>query len=976
MQRFAELVVRFRGQVIVATILLTVLFAALLPRLRLDSDILNYLPDNDPAVRLFDAVGIQFGGNSLAIVGVEADDVFAAHTIGTIHELTERIREIPEVSHVTSLTDVLDVRAGEWGLEIGRLVDKHHLPTEPDELARLRTYTLGKDLYAGRVVSEDGTAALIIARIRADANRTVVAGKIAAAAREIGPAESIYYAGTPFQMLEIQRMVVRDLCYLLPLVSLLLVLVLAASFRTSRGVILPLAVVALSTIWTLGAMALLRIPLTIISNITPIVLIAIGSAYGIHLMSRFTEEPIGPAGPRVRVYNTVSGVGFPIVLAGITTLIGFLSFTGSYLTIVKYFGLCTALGVLFATLLAVTFIPAVLSFRQRRSQRDTPLSQHRSAELVTRAVAALGAFVLRRERWILGAAVIVAALCLLALPRLNRDVDMLKYFPPKSSLRMAERLMEEKFGGSIPIQVSVHGDLGDPMVLKEVWKLEKFLETVPAVHKPKSIADLIAEMNYVMNGRYSIPETRKEVSNLWFFLEGEETLEQLVSGDRSWGLIQASMASVNTATIREIVNLLNGYIAEHLETSLVAVSLETSSGATGTSASIEQLERIATLVRWDIAGRAGATAPTTERIAEILRPYQNGREFALTHSERAELEDRITRFYSEDLAQAAVRSTQSVAMALSGLATEAAPVEEKVAVALRGLLDPDQDAPDSLAVADDAAALQALVQEARGDFRADRALCDIQTLFPEQLRGDPELQRRLRGDLWELNHRSALIAATVSDLRDEVPRTVHLAVEQAGIPLIYKHLDENLVKTQIISLLFTIALVFAILAIQFRSLVAGVFGAIPMGLTVLINFGVMSLLGVALDIATVLVGSIAIAIGIDYTIHFLSRFRAEARNHDSPRLILDATLRTTGKAILINASTVTLGFLVLIFASVVPIRNFGWLTALTMVSSAAGSLCVLPALILVLRPRFVGTLITNNYSADLSTVRPPMQKEA
>lgn len=976
MQRFSDLVVRFRVQVMLGVVLVTILLASQLPRLRVDSDILNYLPSSDRAVQLFDAVGAQFGGNSLAIICVEADDVFTPHTIGTIHHLTEKIKEIPEITHVTSLTDVLDIRTGEWGLEISRLIDRHRLPTEPDELARLRAYALRKDLYAGHIVSEDGTVALIIARIREGANRVAVARRMAEVVRDLGPSETIYCAGTPFQMREIQRMVVRDVSYLLPLVLLLLILVLAVSFRSAVGVVLPLMLVFLSTVWTLGVMALVRIPLTIISNITPIILIAIGSAYGIHLVSRFLEDPLGPAGLHRHVQRTLAGVGFPIILAGVTTLIGFLSFTGSYLTIVKYFGLFTALGVFFAMVLAVTFLPAVLSIRQKRLAREARSPKRQSAEIITRTVGNLGALVLRRERWVLGAALAVAILSLLALPRLNREVDMLKYFPPKSSLRVAERLMEEKFGGSIPIQVSVHGDLRDPMVLKEIWKLEKFLETVPALHKPKSVADLIAEMNYVMNGRYTIPETREEVSNLWFLLEGEETLEQLVDSDRSWGLIQASMASVNTTTIRAIVDQVDAYIADEVSEPLVRVDWGTASPTTNDRASMIQRNRIADLIRWDLAGKAVDPGLGAERIAGILSAHQNVEQFALAHRERAELEDRITRFYSEDLAQAAVTSADTIATALSKVAANTVPMAEEVAAVIRANLDQGSDGVDVLAIADDAAALRALIREGRGDFRANRALKDIQGVLPEQLQDDAELQKRLRGDLWELNHQSALLPVTIAEPQGGARDTVRLAVDQTGIPLIYKHLDDNLVKTQFVSLLFTVALVFGILTIQFRSFMAGAMGAVPMALTVLVNFGVMSLLGVALDIATVLVGSIAIGIGIDYTIHFLSRFRAETRNHHDPHLVLDATLRTTGKAILVNAITVALGFLALLLASVVPIRNFGWLTALTMVSSAAGALCVLPALILVFRPAFVGSLIANNHTVGPNRRGPRMQKEA
>jgi predicted RND superfamily exporter protein len=433
MRRFSDLVVPYRVLVIVITLAISAYAVSLVLRLGVDSDILNYFPESDKAVQLFDEVGAQFAENSLAIVAV-------------------------------------------------------------------------------------------------------------------------------FQMLDIQDLIVRDVRYLVSLVAFLFVLALAMSFRSFVGAILPLTTVVLSTVWALGFMALVRVPLTAISNITRIVLLAVGGVYGIHFVSRLSENDAGGGMSKgLRVRAALAGVGLPVILAGVTTLPGFLSFTGSYLTIIKYFGLSTALGVCIAMVLTIPFLPAVTSFTG--SGRIGRSFVGPSEDFITRGMDRLGAFVLCREWWILGVSAVVVVVSVLGLPGLTREVDMIGCFPSKSSIHSAERLMGDKFGGSIPIQLSVHGDMHDPLVLKEAWALQEFLETLPAVHRPQSIASLIAEMNHVMNGRYCIPDTREEVDRLWFFLEGEETLEQRVERARSWGLIQANMASVNTETIRETVDADEAHLA-------------------------------------------------------------------------------------------------------------------------------------------------------------------------------------------------------------------------------------------------------------------------------------------------------------------------------------------------------------------------------------------------------------------------------
>ncbi|MFQ6040678.1 MAG: MMPL family transporter, partial [Candidatus Poribacteria bacterium] len=88
-------------------------------------------------------------------------------------------------------------------------------------------------------------------------------------------------------------------------------------------------------------------------------------------------------------------------------------------------------------------------------------------------------------------------------------------------------------------------------------------------------------------------------------------------------------------------------------------------------------------------------------------------------------------------------------------------------------------------------------------------------------------------------------------------------------------LDRQLTRSQITSLLIALLLVFLLLWAQFKSIAGGLISVTPIALTILVNFGVMSYLGIPLDTATMMIASIAIGIGIDYTIHFTSRFRLE-----------------------------------------------------------------------------------------------------
>ena len=128
----------------------------------------------------------------------------------------------------------------------------------------------------------------------------------------------------------------------------------------------------------------------------------------------------------------------------------------------------------------------------------------------------------------------------------------------------------------------------------------------------------------------------------------------------------------------------------------------------------------------------------------------------------------------------------------------------------------------------------------------------------------------------------------------------------------------------------------------------------PIVLAVVMMFGLMGLTGIPINVATVLVGAIALGIGIDYSIHFSVRFSTYYRGPATAGEAVTKTIQTTGLAIIINVLAVTMGFIALLFASLLPLRQFGILTAIAMIGSGAGALTLLPALILSAPSAFMG----------------------
>jgi predicted RND superfamily exporter protein len=173
------------------------------------------------------------------------------------------------------------------------------------------------------------------------------------------------------------------------------------------------------------------------------------------------------------------------------------------------------------------------------------------------------------------------------------------------------------------------------------------------------------------------------------------------------------------------------------------------------------------------------------------------------------------------------------------------------------------------------------------------------------------------------------------------PQEMHIAF--SGSANVTMAATFEIVRGQMISLLISFLLILGMLAYTFRSFGKGLFAMIPLGVTVLINFGIMGLAGIPLDIGTAVVSSIVIGIGVDYSIHYLSRLRLSMdRGLPFEEAILE-TVRHSGKAIASNAFTVGIGFVALLFSAFSPLVTMGWMITTTMFVSAVAAIVIFPA---------------------------------
>ncbi|MCD4665576.1 MAG: MMPL family transporter, partial [Bacteroidales bacterium] len=699
------------------------------------------LPDNDPDAALLKRISEKFGGNSMGVIILETDDIYQTEVLEHVRSITDTLNFIEGISSVSSLTNIINIKGGDVGIEIGQLVDEYELPETPEEFKILRNNVLSNEMYKGSIVSDDGTATLIIFTLEDGANVNAVAKSVISKTEALHLPEKLYYIGSPMLVTYISDLMKSDLVRLLPFAFLLIAIILFLSFRSASGVILPLLTAVLSIIWSLGIMSLLGYKMSMISNNIPIILLAVGTAYTIHVLNRINQ--LRTTDRDKAISKALAYVMIPVMLAAITTIIGFVSFIfGAYLDMIVDFGIFTALGTFFACLLSIFFVPALLDiFTSKKRNKDLISKKVKKSFLSENFLSPLKFLLFKHPKYVLTTWSILILISVVGVFFIERSVDIQEYFKKGNPTREAESIMVKKFGGVKPVFVLFTGDMQSPEVLKKMILTGEYMEMSPDIHTTQSIADLIAEIYFAIAGTREIPDEQEIIEQLWFLLDGNDVMQRFVSEDLDEGIIISKFKSPDNEAKMEFARYMETFIKEN--------------------------------------------------------------------------------------------STED---------------------------------------------------------------CQI---------------------------------------------------EITGMPFVDITMDRSLINSQLGSITIAIIFVIIIVGLIMRSLYNGMYASIPIIAAIIILFGVMGLTGISLNIATVLVASVALGIGIDYSIHIISHFNHTYQITSNAKIAIEDTIMISGKAIIINVISVSAGFLILIFSEMVPLQYFGFLIALSMLGSSFGALTLLPVILIL-----------------------------
>lgn len=894
---------------------LTVALAAPLVSVSIENTVRRYMPPkSDSYTRLIDTED-QFGSMISIGISLETDDetILTPEYLEVIRKITDQIDSLDGIKSINSITKIDYVYSLDGGLAAGQLLDDDYTGSKADIQAVKEKIIDWQDMYNRVIIDDDFQAAQIAATIDPDFGSTQqieLLHKIQKIAYEAieGHNLEVRFYGDPVLSDNASDYMIHDLLTLIPLVTLVVLLSLYFSFHTFSGTLLPLISVLMSTIWSCGIMSLAHVTFTIVASVIPVCLIACGSAYGIHVITHYEaavkkiEGEITKEKHLDAICAGLKDVWIAVLLAAITTIAGFISLVTSPIEPLKSFAIFSATGVAFSLLTSITFIPAALSLRPLNrigKRRFSQLSEKIKAKVLRERERLGGHKAEARGRTLYN----IYHFCAGTKPRLVIFSVLICLF---SFLGVKRLVINTSLVGYFP-------------------PASKFRQDIDFVDRTfAGTNDVYFVISGQEKGDMTKPEILKKVDDLQNHLLAEYPE---IGKAVSFTTFIKRMNQVMHAPMLAASDSADDFAAA--DSGDYAEDDWGDSGDDWGDASGDE---------WADAGDDWGDSSSDESEAQTAAETKEWVDPNIQYAK--DLQEQITVQKALEMFASAYTAAGGKNATVDGMMKEL----EKL-FNFNGI--------DYYEVPYDLDKYPAATREGLANLVSQYLLLYSGQL--DRFSDDQLAPKTIRMQVQLRCHDTHKIKEIITEAQDYAKANfpAGYTLVPTGNGEMEVSMTDMVISSQITSILFSIVMVFVIIAVSFRSPVAGLLGAIPLAFTIILNFMTMGFTGIQLDLVTSIIASVAIGVGIDYTIHFMESYKAERAKSDNVEEVTMRTFAVSGLGIVTNALAVGLGFLVLLLSSFQILRCIGLLVAIVMFSSSFLAMTVIPGVLNAFDPKFI-----------------------
>ena len=571
-ENLARTIIKFRYLIIAPVLLMTLALASQVRHLTIDTSNEGLLRPEDPILLTYNDFRDQFGRDDLLLLAVESDNIFSFSFLKKLKAFHEALEErVPHVNEITSLMNARDTRGEGDTLLVDDLLAS--FPQNDDDLTFLQKRVMANPIYKDLLISSQGNFTTIL--IQSDTYTSegtgadalegfdeVMAGDdgtstsqppqyltdeenaamVHAAEKVVqefdGPDFRIVMAGSPVVTHTVKQLMMQDVKRFLRLAVLTIGVCLFVLFRRVSGVMLPLLVVALTLVATLGLMAVFDVSFKTPTVILPSFLLAVGVGASVHVLSLVYQHLRREKSKNEAIVYAYGHSGLAIVMTSLTTAAGLASFAAAKVAPIADLGLFSSIGVLLSLFYTLVLLPVLLSLvplkvSEKTVNRVTRFDRFLDwvAELTT-----------ARPKLIVGITAVGVVVAMAGLSKLNFSHNLLNWLPENLPVRQATETVDHNLRGSVALEVVLDTGRENGLYNRELLlalnrlagELEPFQQGELFVGKVVSVTTILKEIHQALNENrpefYKIPDNAALIPQEFLLFEnsGSDDLQDVV----------------------------------------------------------------------------------------------------------------------------------------------------------------------------------------------------------------------------------------------------------------------------------------------------------------------------------------------------------------------------------------------------------------------------------------------------------------
>lgn len=558
MRPLIDFSVRHPKLVIVVAFLIVLFFSLVTLGIQKDPRITALVSEEEPSVLFRDDMEKVFGNSNAILIQVAEDDIFNPNTLKNIAEVIGALEDKSEIRKVHSIFSTKYIAGDDGSFEVDDLVEHEHKDVRLIDFEVLKQRLQDDPLYRGNIVSFDYNNLGLLIEFQHHISDELITDTVTTVLYDHKVSERWPVGGLPIIHSEINRNMDRDMGVLFPAFLLLVAVMFFAAFRSLRGLLLPFVPVLVSLVVTMGTMAWFDLPLTIVSNMIPMLLIAIGSAYSIHFLNQYYRElqstNVSPATLARSTGYHVSGI---TAVAAATTMIGFASNIFNPVIAIRDFGVMLALGVIVTAIACMTLLPALITILKQETSPAKKISARSDSFnlLLDGLISRIASLVVARPLAFVLSALMFVSISIVGVMKVEVESSGLSFFKDDARVVSDAREISKGFGGVVGLDIVVKTQEAEGIKTPEVMRtLDEFSNWIKTKYPDDikitiSIADYIKRMSRAYNGDdkyYRIPNSTDELLQYFEIYEWsgdiEEDFRNIVSNDFSMARITGRFA--------------------------------------------------------------------------------------------------------------------------------------------------------------------------------------------------------------------------------------------------------------------------------------------------------------------------------------------------------------------------------------------------------------------------------------------------